>query len=255
MVDPDPAQAGLVGRDGLAGPGWILRGSGPGTRTPHGGSGHHVAQPGHRSSHRDMAHRQQSTRKVVPGPWRRRRHHRVSLGRVPSGWDDPSERTDVVGRLPGHRRLVLVLAGWAGATGCNPSTVFGSAVGFGFGLQTAVTKDFVPKWERVRGPPGRLDIYVLVVSALGGFILQQSAFKTGVLAPAMPSSNAVTLFGGVILGGHLRRDAEPRHWPRGARLRGADPGRRRSRAAGPGRRTSRGPGPRVQHAPFPAPTS
>ena len=43
-------------------------------------------------------------------------------------------------------------------------------------------------------------VYVLVVSAVVGFVLQQGALKTGVLAPAMASSNAVTLFSSVILG-------------------------------------------------------
>jgi hypothetical protein len=43
-------------------------------------------------------------------------------------------------------------------------------------------------------------IYVLIISAVSGFVLQQSALKTGVLAPALASSNAVTLFAGVILG-------------------------------------------------------
>jgi hypothetical protein len=43
-------------------------------------------------------------------------------------------------------------------------------------------------------------IYVLIASALVGFVLQQSALKTGVLAPAMASSNAVTLFGSVAFG-------------------------------------------------------
>ena len=43
-------------------------------------------------------------------------------------------------------------------------------------------------------------VYVLVVSALAGFVLQQSALKTGVLAPALASSNSVSLFVSVILG-------------------------------------------------------
>ena len=43
-------------------------------------------------------------------------------------------------------------------------------------------------------------VYVLAASAVIGFVLQQSALKTGVLAPAMASSNAVTLFAGIILG-------------------------------------------------------
>lgn len=39
-----------------------------------------------------------------------------------------------------------------------------------------------------------------MVSAIAGFVLQQSARKTGVLAPAMASSNAVTLFTSVVFG-------------------------------------------------------
>ena len=42
--------------------------------------------------------------------------------------------------------------------------------------------------------------YVLIVSAVTGFALQQSSLKTGVLAPAMASANSVTLFSSVILG-------------------------------------------------------
>ena len=43
-------------------------------------------------------------------------------------------------------------------------------------------------------------VYVLIVSALAGFVLQQSALKTGVLAPALASSNSVSLFASVVLG-------------------------------------------------------
>jgi hypothetical protein len=61
-----------------------------------------------------------------------------------------------------------------------------------YAFQAAVTKEFVSllggglvailtSWT----------IYALVGSALVGFVFQQSALKTGVLAPAMASSNAV----------------------------------------------------------------
>jgi hypothetical protein len=43
-------------------------------------------------------------------------------------------------------------------------------------------------------------VWVLLLSALTGFVLQQSALKTGVLAPAMASANSVTLFTSVVLG-------------------------------------------------------
>ena len=44
------------------------------------------------------------------------------------------------------------------------------------------------------------EIYVLIASAIVGLVLQQSALKTGVLAPAMASSNAVTLFASILFG-------------------------------------------------------
>jgi drug/metabolite transporter (DMT)-like permease len=78
---------------------------------------------------------------------------------------------------------------------------FGCAAGVGFALQASVTKEFMSIFG------GGLDAivhswttYVLVASAVVGFVLQQSALKTGVLAPAMASSNAVTLFGSVAFG-------------------------------------------------------
>jgi hypothetical protein len=100
--------------------------------------------------------------------------------------------------------LVLVGAFAALGTrmkGASKALLFGSAAGFGYGLQAAVTKTFVG--ELGHGALSLLadwSVYVLVVSAVVGFVLQQGALKTGVLAPAMASSNAVTLFSSVILG-------------------------------------------------------
>ena len=42
--------------------------------------------------------------------------------------------------------------------------------------------------------------YALILSAVAGFALQQSALKTGFLAPAMAASNATTLAVSVVLG-------------------------------------------------------
>ncbi len=100
--------------------------------------------------------------------------------------------------------LVLVAgAGLSGRhrTGAPRALLFGVAAGFGFGLQTAVTKQFVTVVGHGLGAIfASWTIYVLIISAVSGFVLQQSALKTGVLAPALASSNAVTLFAGVILG-------------------------------------------------------
>jgi drug/metabolite transporter (DMT)-like permease len=86
-------------------------------------------------------------------------------------------------------------------SGAAKALTLGSAAGLGYGLQAAVTKTFVT--EVGGGVIGLLtswSVYVLILSAVTGFVLQQSALKTGVLAPAMASSNSVTLFTSVILG-------------------------------------------------------
>jgi hypothetical protein len=70
-----------------------------------------------------------------------------------------------------------------------------------FALQASVTKVFVTVvGQGLEAVLTSWTIYVLIASALVGFVLQQSALKTGVLAPAMASSNAVTLFGSVAFG-------------------------------------------------------
>jgi uncharacterized membrane protein len=78
---------------------------------------------------------------------------------------------------------------------------YGSAAGLAFGMQAAVTKVFT---DKVGGGLDAIlrswEVYALVVTALVGFALQQSALKAGALAPAMASSNAMTLFASVALG-------------------------------------------------------
>jgi len=98
--------------------------------------------------------------------------------------------------------LVLVLFGVGRRfTGASRALTFGAAAGLGYGLQAAVTKTFVTELGGgVLALLSSWSVYVLVLSALSGFALQQSALKTGVLAPAMASSNSVTLFSSVILG-------------------------------------------------------
>jgi drug/metabolite transporter (DMT)-like permease len=86
-------------------------------------------------------------------------------------------------------------------TGAAKALTFCAAAGLGYGLQAAVTKTFVTELGGgVLGLLASWSTYVLIISAVSGFALQQSALKTGVLAPAMASSNSVTLFSSVILG-------------------------------------------------------
>lgn len=85
--------------------------------------------------------------------------------------------------------------------GAARALLLGAAAGIGFALQASVTKVFVGLVGG--GLPAILSswtVYVLIVSAVVGFALQQTALKTGVLAPAMASSNSVTLFASVIFG-------------------------------------------------------
>jgi drug/metabolite transporter (DMT)-like permease len=98
--------------------------------------------------------------------------------------------------------LMLFLA-WLAYRRRGPvsAALFASAAGFGFAYQAAVTKLFMSQigyglavilttWTT----------YALILSALAGFALQQSALKTGFLAPAMAASNAATLAMSVLLG-------------------------------------------------------
>ena len=100
----------------------------------------------------------------------------------------------------------LVLVGGLAAfgirmRGASKALLLGSAAGFAYGLQAAVTKTFVDELgQGVLSLLADWSVYVLVISAVVGFVLAQGSLKTGVLAPAMASSNAVTLFSSVILG-------------------------------------------------------
>ena len=85
--------------------------------------------------------------------------------------------------------------------GAAKALTFGAAAGLGYGLQAAVTKTFVTQLgSGIVSLLTSWTVYVLILSALTGFALQQSSLKTGVLAPAMASANSVSLFTSVILG-------------------------------------------------------
>lgn len=125
----------------------------------------------------------------------------LSVGSPQGGTTSPSARTWWTTIIV-TSGLVLVFAGLGRhRVGASRALLFGSAAGIGYALQTAVTKDFV---MQIGGGVITLlatwTIYVLIASAVVGFVLQQTALRTGVLAPAMASSNAVSLFGGVVLG-------------------------------------------------------
>jgi len=111
----------------------------------------------------------------------------------------------------GLSSLVLISGlWWVGRRGRGAirALSYGAAAGISFAYQAAVTKAFVPLvGDGVRAMLASWTVYVLVLSALVGFVLQQSALKTGVLAPALASSNAMTLMVSVVLGAGLFDEA------------------------------------------------
>ncbi|HEV7210366.1 MAG TPA: DMT family transporter [Blastococcus sp.] len=81
------------------------------------------------------------------------------------------------------------------------AVIFGMGAGLGFGMASALTKQFtdlvgqgfvaiLTGWE----------LWALLVAGVVGLALGQSALRTGVLAPAMAATNAVTLLVSVTLG-------------------------------------------------------
>jgi drug/metabolite transporter (DMT)-like permease len=81
------------------------------------------------------------------------------------------------------------------------AVLLGSASGVLFGFQAAATKVFVRQLGNgVLALLENWSVYALVVSAVFGFLLQQSALKTGVLAPAMASTNVANMVVSVTLG-------------------------------------------------------
>jgi drug/metabolite transporter (DMT)-like permease len=95
---------------------------------------------------------------------------------------------------------LLGFLGWR-RTGAVRALLFGSAAGVAYALQAAVTKVFMTQLGHgVAALLSDWTTYALLICAVVGFVFQQSALKTSVLAPAMAASNAVTLFASVIFG-------------------------------------------------------
>ena len=98
--------------------------------------------------------------------------------------------------------LIFLLARLANLRrGALAAAMFATAAGLSYAFQAAVTKVFVTLLGN--GAAALLaswTTYALIISALVGFAMQQSALKTGFLAPAMAASNATTLIVSVFLG-------------------------------------------------------
>jgi drug/metabolite transporter (DMT)-like permease len=94
--------------------------------------------------------------------------------------------------------LASVAARQRGSVG---AALFAAAAGLAFAFQAAATKEFVGVvGEGLSALLSSWTTYALILSALAGFALQQSALKTGYLAPAIGASNASTLVASIALG-------------------------------------------------------
>jgi drug/metabolite transporter (DMT)-like permease len=84
--------------------------------------------------------------------------------------------------------------------GAVPAALFAAAAGLAFAFQAAVTKTLVAQLDDGLGAVvSNWPLYVFILAELAGFTLQQSALKTGFLAPATAALNAATLAVSVIL--------------------------------------------------------
>jgi drug/metabolite transporter (DMT)-like permease len=125
----------------------------------------------------------------------------VSIGTPAPGTTEPSAAEWWAACLATLGLIAVFTAIGRRHRGAMSAALLGSAAGFAFGLQGAVTKVFVTYIGKgLHVVLGSWPTYVLVVTALVGLALQQAALKSGVLAPAIASANAVTLFTGVLLG-------------------------------------------------------
>ncbi len=125
----------------------------------------------------------------------------VSAGQPQGGTSHPSAGSWWAACLITVALVAVLFMVGRNFTGAAKALTFGAAAGLGYGLQAAVTKTFVTEiGSGILNLLTSWSVYVLILSALSGFALQQSALKTGVLAPAMASSNSVTLFSSVVLG-------------------------------------------------------
>jgi drug/metabolite transporter (DMT)-like permease len=125
----------------------------------------------------------------------------VSAGQPQGGNPNPSAAAWWTSILVIYALVAALAFVGARFTGAAKALTYGAAAGLGYGLQAAVTKTFVTEvGSGILSLLSSWSVYVLILSALTGFALQQSSLKTGVLAPAMASANSVTLFTSVILG-------------------------------------------------------
>ena len=125
----------------------------------------------------------------------------VAVGQPQVGTSQPESATWWISGLI-IVSLMLALAWLANRRrGAMAAALFATAAGLSNAFQAAATKVFMTQiGYGVGAILSSWTTYALILSALAGFALQQSALKTGFLAPAMAACNASTLTMSVFLG-------------------------------------------------------
>jgi drug/metabolite transporter (DMT)-like permease len=125
----------------------------------------------------------------------------VAVGQPQGGTDQPAAAAWWTAGIVSVLAILVVTVIARRRRGPLSAALFATAAGIGFAFQAAVTKVWTEDLGGgLSGVLSTWTTYALVVSAVLGFALQQSALKTGFLAPAMAASNATTLVISVILG-------------------------------------------------------
>jgi drug/metabolite transporter (DMT)-like permease len=125
----------------------------------------------------------------------------LSAGSPQSGTGTPGARDWwIAGCVSLGLALLLARIG-AHRAGANRALAYGAGAGLGYGLATAVTKVFTDVFgSGLLAILSSWEVYVMVAAATMGLALNQSALRTGALAPAMAATNAVTLLACIALG-------------------------------------------------------
>lgn len=125
----------------------------------------------------------------------------LALGQPQGGTSQPGGRAWLAAGFIGLGVMLLMVRLARRRRDAAAAALFATAAGISLGFQAAITKVFVGEvGDGLGAILSSWTTYALLVPALTGFILQQSALKTGFLAPALAASHAATLGTSVLLG-------------------------------------------------------
>ncbi len=125
----------------------------------------------------------------------------LAIGQPQGGVTQPEASAWLVSGLFVAVIIILIASQARKRRGTTAAVLFATAAGLCYAFQAAVTKVFVNQLGNgVAYLLTSWTTYALIISALVGFAMQQSALKTGYLAPAMAASNATTLIASALLG-------------------------------------------------------